>query len=56
MFNIVKRRDFMLGNDVATREEAAQAALDYGREYVVVQTQEILVLPALEAPGTLIAE
>jgi hypothetical protein len=38
MFNIVKRRDFMLGNHVLTRQEAEKLRDDYGKEYVVVQT------------------
>ena len=37
MFNIVKRRDFMLGKNVSTKEEAEKTARDYGREYVLVQ-------------------
>ena len=36
MFNIVKRRDFMLGKNVS-KEEAEKARDDYGKEYVVVQ-------------------
>jgi hypothetical protein len=36
MFNIVKRRDFMLGRNVS-KEEAEKACDDYGKEYVVVQ-------------------
>jgi len=37
MFNIVKRRDFMLGRNVSIKEEAEKTARDYGREYVLVQ-------------------
>jgi hypothetical protein len=40
MFNIVKRRDFMLGQDVPTKQEAEKAHDNYGGEYVVVQTTE----------------
>jgi len=36
MFNIVKRKDFMLGKNVS-KEEAEKARDDYGKEYVVVQ-------------------
>ena len=36
MFNIVKRRDFMLGQDVATAQEAQQLRDQYGRDYIVV--------------------
>ena len=38
MFKIVKRRYFMLGQDVLTRREAEKAIGDYGKEYVVVET------------------
>jgi hypothetical protein len=40
MFNIVKRRDLMLGRNVSTKEEAEKTARDYGREYVVVQVAD----------------
>ena len=37
MFNVVKRRDFMLADDLPTLSEADQLRLEkYGREYVVV--------------------
>jgi len=37
MFNIVKRRDFMLANDTSTLQEAEQLLLtNYGRDYIVV--------------------
>jgi hypothetical protein len=36
MFNIVKRRDFMLGHDLPTRQEVEKMREQYGREYVVV--------------------
>lgn len=42
MFNVVKRRDFMLADDVATKEEAEKVARDYGADYVAVQTIEVL--------------
>jgi hypothetical protein len=36
MFNIVKRRDFMLANDTSTLQEAKQLLLtNYGRDYIV---------------------
>lgn len=37
MFNIVKRRDFMLDQHLSTREEAEKAARDYGKDYVAVE-------------------
>jgi hypothetical protein len=37
MFNIVKRRYFMLGQDVPTRRGAEKVIDDYGKEYVVVE-------------------
>jgi len=38
MFNIVKRRDFMLAGDLPTKEEEAEKLRDrYGAEYVVVE-------------------
>lgn len=40
MFNIVKRRDFMLGQNVSTKEEAEQAAREYGADYVAVRVKE----------------
>ena len=37
MFNIVKRRDFMLANDTSTLQEAEELLLtNYGRDYIVV--------------------
>lgn len=39
MFNIVKRRDFMLGQNVSELE-AEKARDDYGRDYVVVRTSD----------------
>jgi hypothetical protein len=37
MFNIVKRRDFMLADDLPTLSEAERLRLEkYGREYIVV--------------------
>jgi hypothetical protein len=38
MFNIVKRRDFMLAGDLPTKEEAEKLRDRYGAEYVVVET------------------
>jgi hypothetical protein len=40
MFNIVRRRDFMLGQDVPTKQEAEKVRDEYGGEYVVVQALE----------------
>jgi hypothetical protein len=39
MFNIVKRKDFMLGHHVPTKQEAEKLRDDYGGEYVVVQIE-----------------
>jgi hypothetical protein len=45
MFNIVKRQDFMLGQDVPTWQEAEELRLEkYGRNYIVV-------IPAGTEPG-----
>ena len=41
MFNIVKRRDFMLGKNVATKEEAEQEARFYGANYVAVKVEPL---------------
>jgi hypothetical protein len=42
MFNIVKRRDFMLASDTATAQEAEQLLLArYGRDYIVVNRANI---------------
>lgn len=41
MFNIVKRRDFMLGQNVATEEEAEQAAREYGADYIAVKIKPL---------------
>jgi hypothetical protein len=40
IFNIVKRRDFMLGHNVPTKQEAEKLRDQYGGEYVVVQSLE----------------
>lgn len=50
MFNIVKRRDFMLGRNVSTKEEAEQAARNYGKDYIAVSYSEPppIVLPEPE--------
>ncbi len=45
MFNIVKRQDFMRGQDVPTWREAEKLRLEkYGREHIVV-------IPADTKPG-----
>ena len=49
MFNIVKRRDFMLAQDVATEQEAEQRLRDqYGRDYIVVS--RAVAAPSNEPP------
>jgi hypothetical protein len=41
MFNIVKRRDFMLGQDLPTRQEAEKLLAEkYGRDHIVVEAGE----------------
>jgi hypothetical protein len=37
MFNLVKRRDLMLGHDVPTQQEAEKLRDQYGKDYMVVQ-------------------
>ncbi len=50
MFNIVKRRDFMLGQDVATAQEAEQRLRDqYDCDYIV----PVADAPALSRIGEL---
>ena len=52
MFNIVKRRDFMLAQDVATEQEAEQRLRDqYGRDYIVVSRAD--AEPSKEPQSTL---
>ena len=42
MFNIVKRRDFMLADDLPTLEQAEQMLFDkYGRDYIVVKQTDV---------------
>jgi hypothetical protein len=46
MFNIVKRRDFMLGQPAQTRQEAEKLLAEkYGRDHIVVEANEPPVLP-----------
>jgi hypothetical protein len=40
MFNIVRRRDFMLASDLPTKEDAEKLRENYGADYVVVETTE----------------
>ena len=41
MFNIVKRRDFMLGQAAQTRQEAEKLLAEkYGRDHIVVAANE----------------
>jgi hypothetical protein len=42
MFNIVKRRDFMLGQHAQTRQEAEKLLAEkYGRDHIVVEAGEL---------------
>jgi hypothetical protein len=41
MFNIVKRRDFMLGQHAQTRQEAEKLLTEkYGKDHIVVEANE----------------
>jgi hypothetical protein len=41
MFNIVRRRDFMLAQDLPTKEDAEKLLAEkYGRDHIVVETPE----------------
>jgi hypothetical protein len=41
MFNIVKRRDFMLGQHAQTRQEAENLLVEkYGKDHIVVEASE----------------
>jgi hypothetical protein len=41
MFNIVRRRDFMLGRDLPTRQEAEKLLTEkYGKDHIVVEAGE----------------
>jgi hypothetical protein len=41
MFNIVKRRDFMLGQHAQTRQEAEKLLAEkYGHDHIVVEANE----------------
>jgi hypothetical protein len=51
MFNIVKRRDFMLGHDLPTRQEAEKTCVQYSREYVVVSRADSEPKAATEKPS-----
>lgn len=51
MFNIVKRRDFMLANDTSTLQEAEQLLLtNYGRDYIVVNRADAGPIEELQTP------
>jgi hypothetical protein len=51
MFNIVKRRDFMLANDTSTLQEAEQLLLtNYGRDYIVVNRADAVPIEELQTP------
>jgi len=51
MFNIVKRRDFMLANDTSTLQEAEQCLLtNYGRDYIVVNRADAKPIEELQTP------
>jgi len=41
MFNIIKRRDFMLASDTATAQEAEQLLARYDHDYIVVKRADI---------------
>jgi hypothetical protein len=41
MFNIVKRRDFLLGQHASTRQEAEKLLAEtYGQDHIVVEATE----------------
>jgi hypothetical protein len=51
MFNIVKRRDFMLGQDVATVQEAEQWLRDqYDRDYIIVNRAAVEPVKEPQSP------
>jgi hypothetical protein len=51
MFNIVKRRDFMLANDTSTLQEAEQLLLtNYGRDYIVVNRADAEPIEEQQTP------
>src|SRR5216683_4818909 len=51
MFNIVKRRDFMLGQDVATAQEAEQRLRDqYDCDYIVVNRADVEPVQEPQSP------
>jgi hypothetical protein len=52
MFNIVKRKDFMLGQDVATAQEAEQRLRDqYDRDYIVVNRADVEPVKEPQSPA-----
>ena len=52
MFNIVKRRDFRLGQDVATAQEAEQRLRDqYDCDYIVVNRADVEPIEELQSPA-----
>jgi hypothetical protein len=52
MFNIVKRGDFMLANDIACWREVEHLRLEkYGHDYVVVSRSDTEPVKELKAPA-----
>jgi hypothetical protein len=51
MFNIVKRRDFMLANDTSTLQEVEQLLLtNYGRDYIIVNRADAEPIEERQTP------
>jgi hypothetical protein len=52
MFNIVKRRDFMLGQYAQTRQEAEKLLAEkYGQDHIVVEASEPTSDPCIRQSG-----
>jgi hypothetical protein len=52
MFNIVKRRDFMLGQAAQTRQEAEKLLAEkYDQDHIVVEANELPSNPCIRQPG-----
>jgi hypothetical protein len=52
MFNIVKRRDFMLGQHAQTRQEAEKLLAEkYGQDHIVVEASEPSSDPCIRQGG-----
>jgi hypothetical protein len=53
MFNIVKRRDFMLGQHAQTRQEAEKLLVEkYGQDQIVVEAASHRATRAFRKGGT----